>query len=197
MVAEIRLYFDGDNSLRRGFRKFFNELHETARSRRIRFQLIAGGHDAVGSYMKGIRANPQSLNLLLIDSEGPDHGKLFEGLAGRKNWTPPRSYPVSQDSVFWMVQCMESWFLTDPEALSAYYGKEFAASKLPQHVNIEAVDKSQVIKSLEEASRDTKKGKYHKTKHAPFILAKISPAKAKSTFHCERAFKVISRIISQ
>jgi hypothetical protein len=197
VVAEIRLYFEGDKWLLRGFRKFFSELHESARKNRVRFKLIAGGHDAVGGFMKGIRINPDYLHLLLIDSEGPDNGKLFANLSGRKNWTPPRPSPVSPESVLWMVQCMESWFLADPEALSAYYGKDFAASKLPQNVNVEAVDKDQVIRSLEEASRDTKKGKYHKTKHAPFILEKISPARARSASHCERAFEILSRIINQ
>ena len=117
MVAETRIYFEGDPALREGFRVFFSGL-ATALGRQPR--LIAGEATAIADFLTGLRKHPGALNILLIDSEGPDDGKLFESIC------QPRGIDVrSRDTVFWMVQCTEAWFLADAQALRKYYGKEF------------------------------------------------------------------------
>src|ERR1700733_15387714 len=101
MVTEIRIYFEGDDALRPGFRSFLGQIAEAARSRRCRFSLIAASGTPVQDYRDGIKANPGAWNVLLRDSE--------EAI--------PKPRPDMPDSVFWMVEIMESWFLADPDAL--------------------------------------------------------------------------------
>ena len=76
-----------------------------------------------------------------------------------------------------MVQMMESWFLADREALAAYYGQGFRAGALPSNTRIEDVAKDDVIDGLEQATRNTSKGRYSKGRHSFDLLARLAPAK--------------------
>src|ERR1017187_2046589 len=116
MGAEIRIYYEGDTELREGFRSFFREI-ETANDGQPP-KLIAGRgrEQAMADFQKAVRKHPGALIVLLIDSDGPDDGKLFDTICR------PQQMPGQlRDRVFWMVECMESWFLADVEALSSYY----------------------------------------------------------------------------
>jgi hypothetical protein len=126
MVGEIRIYFEGDDALREGFRVFFRELDELLG---CPVRPIAGrGRDqAIVDFQIAIRKHPNALNCLLIDSDGPDEGKLFESIC-----QPKGIVPQFRETVFWMVQSMESWFLADTEALSNYYGKDIRAGAAGQ-----------------------------------------------------------------
>ncbi len=48
--------------------------------------------------------------------------------------------------------------------------------------------KDDVLNGLEEATRDTKKGKYHKTRHAPDLLERMDAAKVRAAAACNRLF---------
>jgi hypothetical protein len=72
--------------------------------------------DSIHDSQDALESHPSSWNILLIDSEGPDDGQLFARL---------RLPTAEQESVFWMVQLMESWFLAGIPALKLYYGKDF------------------------------------------------------------------------
>ncbi len=171
MVTEIRIYFEGDDALRPGFSHFFEELKTKAGARRVR--LIAGGSgtEAEKDYRIALGQHPEAWNVLLRDSEGDE-------------------VPKSEDH-FWMVQLMEAWFLADPEALETYYGKKnFNRNALKKNPRIEEVPKSDVLECLKEASRESQKGPYHKTKHAPEILQRIDPLKVRNAApHCELLFQ--------
>jgi hypothetical protein len=184
MVAETRIYFEGDPALREGFRVFFSGL-ATALGRQPR--LIAGEATAIADFLAGLRKHPDALNILLIDSEGPDDGKLFESIC------QPRGIDVrSRDAVFWMVECMEAWFLADAQALRKYYGKEFRQKAIPRNPKVEEIPKNDVFEALKAATKDTSKGPYHKTKHAPSLLRLISPALVKrASAHCRRLFESV------
>lgn len=74
-----------------------------------------------------------------------------------------------------MVQVMESWFLADRNVLSDYYGQGFLLGSLPGQPNIELISKKDVFSSLEIASKNTLKGKYHKTRHGFDLVERIDP----------------------
>jgi hypothetical protein len=87
---------------------------------------------------------------------------------------------------------MESWFLADVEILREYYGPEFASDRLPAHPNVEDAPKTDVERGLKEATRRTRKGQYHKTAHAPDILAKLRPDLVrKRAPNCNRLFDTL------
>ncbi|MGB7723574.1 MAG: DUF4276 family protein, partial [Bryobacteraceae bacterium] len=108
----------------------------------------------------------------------------------------PRGIDVrSKDTVFWMVQCMEAWFLADAEALRRYYGKNFRENAVRLNPKVEEIPKSDVFEALKTATKGTSKGPYHKTKHAPFLLRLINPALVKqSSGHCRRLFESVPKL---
>jgi hypothetical protein len=191
MVAETRIYFEGDPTLREGFRVFFGEL-ATALGRQP--SLIAGdGREmAIADFLTALKKHPGAFNILLIDSEGPDDGRLFESIC-----RPQRVDLRSKDRVFWMVQCMETWFLADVEALRRYYGKEFRESAMPRNPKVEEIPKKDVFEALKAATR-TSKNPYDdrtKSKHAPRLLKLIDPALVKqASAHCRRLFESVPKL---
>ena len=187
MVSKVRIHFEGDPALREGFSEFFKELGATL-GRAPKF--IAGKADPCGVFLLALDAHPSALNILLIDSEGPDDGKLFE------SFCQPRGIDVrSRGRVFWMVQCMEAWFLADAEALRQYYGKDFRENAVRLNPEVEEIPKKDVFEALRTATKDTSKGRYHKTKHAPFLLKLIDPALVKqASAHCRRMFDRVPQL---
>ena len=124
-LSGVRVYFEGHKRLRPGFRSFFSEICD-----RGRVFFIAGGgrNQAIQDYKDAMRTHPEAWNILILDAEGPDDGRLFGRLSIRA---------ASRESVFFMVQIMESWFLADVETLKNYYGEGFKA--IPRSDDVETV----------------------------------------------------------
>jgi hypothetical protein len=187
MVSKVRIHFEGDPALREGFSEFFREL--TAALGRAP-KLIAGKADPFRVFLLALETHPDALNILLIDSEGPDDGKLFETIC-----QPKGIDARSRDHVFRMVQCMEAWFLADAGALRRYYGKEFRENAVMENPRVEQIPKKDVFEALKTATKETSKGPYHKTKHAPYVLRLISPALVKqASAHCRRLFESVPKL---
>ena len=111
--------------------------------------------------MTAIHTNTDSTNLLLIDSDCPDDGKLTASVRNHPGWNASVAASVTDSQLHFMVQVMESWFLADRQCLRSYYGPNFLESRLRGNPKVEEILKDDVIKGLEDATRDTKKGKYH------------------------------------
>jgi Domain of unknown function (DUF4276) len=186
VVTEIRIYFEGDKRLRPGFRIFLDEIYKRASHSRRQVRLISTKGKPVEDYMAALKTHPHARNILLLDSEGPA-GDSLSALCQK------RGIPVSNsESVFWMVQLMEAWFLADPEALQQYYGRGFRASSLPGNPRVEEVSKKDVCQGLREATRSSGKGEYDKTAHAPHLLQLIQPDKVRHAAPgCSRMFQTI------
>jgi hypothetical protein len=149
VVTEIRIYFEGNKSLRSGFHTFFSELVDAARAQRCKFELISAGakEEAVQDFKDALSTHSGAWNILLLDSDKPNAGDLSFDLC-RRNRIDQRH----ADSVFWMVQIMESWFLADKDAVARYYGKEFRSQTLPQNPRVEEVSKGDIYTGLEAAT---------------------------------------------
>ena len=92
---------------------------------------------------------------------------------------------------------MESWFLADVEALKTYYGPDFRARRLPRNPDVEQVSKKDVERGLKAATCDTTIGEYHKTRHAPALLARIRAERVQvAAPNCKRLFDVLNRRLS-
>jgi hypothetical protein len=97
-----------------------------------------------------------------------------------------------------MVQVMETWFLADRQTLRDYYGQGFMENRLPGNTDVEQIPKDDVESRLAAATEPTKKGKYHKTRHAPDLLAMIDVSKLRSVSPaCDRLFKSLEHLTSQ
>jgi hypothetical protein len=175
MPSEIRIYFDGDGSLKPGFAAFFRDIRARADAVRRKVSIVATGGTPERDFAIAMRKHPAARNILLRDSEGPWNQNLH-----------------ASDSIFWMVEMMESWFHADKDALEAYYKSGFRKAALKANPNFEEISKQDLIDGLKAATKDTTKGKYHKTRHAPALLQSINPALVrKAAPHCERLFKAV------
>ena len=137
------------------------------------------------------------MTVLLVDAEEPVKVSQSsrEHLQGREPWD--LSF-AEEDSVHLMVQAMEAWIVADSEALSSYYRQRFRPKKLPRATDLETVSKTTVTRSLEEATKGTQKGPYHKIKHASDLLKRIDASKVRERCpHCERLFETLMGIIAE
>jgi len=183
MVTEIRIYHEGDRKLKEGFRMFFAALFDGARLLRCRMNLIASGGEPVQDFKDALAKHPTAWNILLKDSDGPDDGRLFSALHLERSL---------EDSVFWMVQVMEAWFLADVEGLKRYYGQGLQEAALHGNPKVEEIPKEDVYKRLKDATRTTSKGAYDKTGHAPGLLRFIDPEQVKQASpNCHRIFDTV------
>lgn len=103
MLAEIRIYFEGDKCLRPGFAAFFSEIRARGKDKRCKVELIVTGGTPDRDFAIAMKTRPAAWNILLRDSEGPHN-----------------SSRTTSDSIFWMVEMMESWFHADKPALEAF-----------------------------------------------------------------------------
>jgi len=163
---------------RKGFRLFFQNagLHGKMPA------VVACGprDDAFDSFCTAIKkSDPSELPLLLVDSEEEVSKSSWEHLSARDGWDKPEE--ATDNHVYLMVQCMEAWFLADPECLKSYFGDKFRESALSGNLVIESIAKVSILNSLKMSTRDaTTKGEYNKGKHSFEILGKIDPKKVES-----------------
>src|ERR1700722_7193034 len=110
MPNEIRIYFEGDRSLRPGFDAFFAELKDCARKKHCNFMVIAGrsGETACRDFGIALKTHPDAWNILLRDSESPIDANTSALLCQRQKW-----HQSLASSIFWMVEMMEAWFHAD------------------------------------------------------------------------------------
>jgi hypothetical protein len=197
LVKEIRIYFEGAPALRPGFRSFLDAVYEAARIKKVRIQLIAGEARPVHDFSLALKTHPDSANFLLMDAEKVDDGALIASLKARNDWKPPPGMAVQDSSLNFMVALMEAWFLPERDALKHYYGDRFKEARLPANPKVEEISPSDVIHGMEEASQESSKGKYHKTRHAPDLLKEVNPLLVRATAnHCERFFSQLLAVIN-
>lgn len=201
---EIKLYVEGGGKgshkratikLQQGFDAFFRELKDKARERKISFKIIPSSNTQTtyDDFFRSIEHSPQSFNILLVDSDDfvDDNQTAREFLQQKyKKW---KLQKVTDDQCHLMVQIMESWFLADIDALKNFYGNEFKENKLPKTQNIEKVGKVEVETKLKGATKNTKKGEYHKIHHGSEILQTVNPRKVRdAASFCNKLFEVIA-----
>ncbi|MCI0697082.1 DUF4276 family protein [candidate division KSB1 bacterium] len=199
MVNEIRLYVEGAGNdihtkklLRDGFRSFLNALIQIARMNRIKFQIIACGrrNQAFSDFSTALQKHPNAFNILLVDSEASVSKSPWQHLQGRDGWNAGQ---VSDEHCHLMVQIMEAWLIADLSALNRFYGRGFNENAVPKNPNVEQIEKKTLLSALKDATRNTSKGEYHKTRHGFRILEQLEVAKVRHAApHCDRLFKTLA-----
>jgi hypothetical protein len=198
MVNEIRIYIEGGGNdvhtkklLRQGFNSFLSDLVAIARSRRIGWQLIPCGprHQAFDDFLTALETHPDAFNILLVDSEDPVSKSPWLHLQARDNWNIGQ---INDEHCHLMVQTMEAWLIADFSTLNRFYGKGFKESAIPKNPNVELIDKKTLLSALKDATRNTSKGEYHKTRHGLKILELLEVSKVRNAApHCDRLFKTL------
>ena len=178
----MRLYVEGggDSKLlrtacREGFSTFLKRAGLVGHLPRI--VACGGRRQAYEDFCTALKQGTHAA-MLLVDSENPVAGQspwehLFEQTGD--SWKAPPN--ATDDDCHLVVQCMESWFLTDHETLGAFFGQGFSAAKLPHpSKNIETLTKASVYQALADSTHACKtKAPYGKGEHSFKLLARIDP----------------------
>lgn len=206
MVTEIRIYVEGGgqsasakSEVRRGFGQFLVDLRTLARQKRADWSIIACGSrdDAWRAFSLALTTHPRAFNVLLVDSEEAvrEGNAPWRHLQQRDNWTQPSG--ASDDQCHLMVQAMETWLIPDRESLKRFYGHGFAAGALPGRSDVEAIDRHELLECLNTATRGATKGKYHKIRHGPTLLAQADTRLVRAAApHCERLFSTLTQALT-
>jgi hypothetical protein len=123
------------------------------------------------------QSKPGDFVALLIDSEEPlaDLSATWKHLRGRKGdqWKKPTS--ATDEQVFFMTTCMETWIVSDRETLKNYYGQRLKENALPSLVRLESRGRLAVQDALAQATADCSNS-YEKGKRSYQVLGKLQPA---------------------
>ena len=201
-MSGVAIYMEGGGddkggkaSLRQGMDALLRPLKEAARAKALRWKLVpCGGRDkALQGFRNAAVNGDDAIVVLLVDAEGPVNRAPRSHLESRDGWD--MSF-ASEDKIHLMAQVMETWIIADPDALSTYYGQNFNGNVLPRMTNLEEVAKEDVERVLDQATEHTRKGQYHKIKHASELLKRIDVERVKQRCpHCARLFNVLGRMI--
>ena len=181
---------------------FLQPLKQAARDKALRWKLVACGprEDAYREFRNAIiDSEGDEVVVLLVDAEEEVSQSAVEHLRNRDGW----DFNVAIDNgilldyvVHLMVQTMETWIVADPHMLGVYYGQGFRINPLPREQDLEAVSKSDIANGLKEATRRTRKGTYHKTRHANDLLHRVDAEKVKGRCgHCRLLFDKLGQMI--
>lgn len=162
---------DLKTACRHAFTAFFTAAGVAAKPRLV---ACGGRRQALHRFNSAVQRGEESA--VLIDSEGPVGNEAAKSFVERTEaWSFPAA--VNVEHVHLMIQCMEAWFLADPDALERYFGKGFRRDRLLLAPLLEQVSKPQLFKSLADATRQAKKGTYDKGRHSFALLAVLDPAR--------------------
>jgi hypothetical protein len=182
---------DLKSKCRKGFQKFFEKAGLAKQMPAI---VACGSRDQAYKDFKKALVTPDVMPMLLVDSEAPvTQNSVWRHLWERDQWLHPTS--ATDEQAHLMVQCMESWFLTDKTCLEAYFGQGFQQRALPQNSKVEEIPKQDLFDGLKNATRRCKtKSSYDKGKHSFEILEKLDPAKVRAAApYAARLIEILKR----
>lgn len=169
---------DGKAALRLGFNQLLVSQKEAARVRKIHGRLVPSGSRGATFDAFANASNKQTADLvvLLVDAEeavedGKADGRVAH-LQKRDHWS---FGTIDGEQVHLMTQCMEAWIIADGEKLAEFYGQRFRVNVLPKRTQLDDEPKASLYTALENATKNTQKGRYGKIKHASELLKRIRP----------------------
>ncbi len=179
-MSEVKIYVEGggtSNELqtrcREGFRKLLNKSGFAGRAPRI---VACGSRDAAFDAFKTAHEQGGLAYVALwVDSEDPvdDVDQTWKHLKQRDRWERPAG--ASDDQVFLMTTCMETWIAADRAALNRLYKNCLQEAALPALTNLERRPRHTVQDSLMQATRACSNA-YAKNKHSFEALGNAGPA---------------------
>lgn len=201
----VRVYIEGgaegraaNNDFRRGWKKFLYELHELARQQGYQTLEIVRGQGRADTYRrftKYMNEYPDDLCVLLVDSETvvPNNSRVWDIVARRKGDKWVRPAWATERHLYLMVQFVETWLITDHNALQRYFRRGFNAKALPT-TNLETRSEDEINSALEKATQDSPKGPY-KHGQAHEIIEFVAPESVKTLRHGRRLFDSLGSLI--
>ena len=203
-MSKIVIFIEGGGQverekrvLRLGFDNFFRPLKLLAAARGKSFRLVACGSrdEAYRAFRNERSFEPDTSSFLLVDSEDVMVSDTKVHLSEREHhW---ELATISIDYLHVMATTMETWIVSDHDAMESFYGRGLVLNSLPRHADMEQVTKPIVSRALAAATRNTGPGEYHKMRHGPKLLGLLDPATVKAKCGCcMRMFVEIEKAIA-
>lgn len=201
-MSSVAIYMEGGGegrnsqaALRRGMDGFLRRLKDAARAKSWRWRIVCCGPrgEALRGFREAVTRGDDAVTVLLVDAEGPVQRPCRDHLRRRDRWDMAFA---EDDAVHLMVQTMETWIVADPTGLAAYYGRGFSENALPNRANLETEPKAAIERALNRATERSRKGRYHKIRHASELLQRIDAERVQERCsHCRRLFDVVGQKI--
>jgi Domain of unknown function (DUF4276) len=201
----VRVYIEGgaegstaDSDFRRGWKKFLNELHELARDNGYHSLEVVRGKgrgNAFNRFKMHKKEHPIDLCVLLVDAEKavPEGACVWDVVAHREGDKWQRPPWATERHLYLMVHFVETWLLTDQDALTKFFKKGFNAGPLPT-TNLEGRSKAVIEQALKNATKDSSKGTYrHGQAHE--IIGTVSQDRVRTLRHGQRLFNSLGGLI--
>lgn len=201
----VRVYVEGgaqgktaDSDFRRGWKKFLNDFHELARANGYHSLEIVRGKgrgNAFNRFKMHRKECPNDLCVLLTDAETtvPKGARVWDIVARREGDRWQRPSWANESHLYLMVHFVETWLLTDQDALREFFKQGFNQKQLPT-TDLETRSKDDIEQALKKATQGSKKGPYrHGQAHE--IIGFVSPARVKTLRHGQRLFDSLGSLI--
>ena len=178
-MSGVAIYMEGGGdgksakaAIRQGMDALLRPLKDAARAKALHWKLVPCGarNEAFRGFRNAVGNGADAFVVLLVDAEGPVNGAPRSHLQSRDGWDMGFA---DEDTIHLMVQVMETWIVADPDALNRYYGRSFNSNVLPKGENLEREPRADVERVLNQATDRTRKGRYHKIRHASDLLKQI------------------------
>lgn len=190
-MVRIKVYVEGGGDskeqharCREGFRKLFEKAG--FKKHMPSFIACGGRKQAYDDFCTALNGRERrkgkrsAYPLLLVDSEDPVVGLIdtvddefaWVHLQEREGWDRPDGSDSQQALL--MATCMESWIVSDRQALHQFYGQDLQESALPPLHEIENRRRQDVQQKLSHATRNSKKA-YRKGNRSFAVLAELDP----------------------
>ncbi len=134
---------------------------------------------------------------LLVDSEERvvDVNRPWAHLASqpKDKWDKPKT--ATDDQVFLMTTCMETWIVADRETLRKHYGSRLNEKALPAAHNLETKDRHVVQDDLVKATKDCTNA-YSKGKRSFEVLEKLDPKALTALPSFQRMVRILNEKLS-
>ena len=192
-MVKLKIYVEGGGDSKKAksaCRKGFISFVERAglQGKKPQFISCGGRGDSYKQFKTACKLG--NFAMLLVDAEGSvTADQPWDHLSKQDSWHRPEG--ATSEQCHLMVQVMESWFLADKKTLKEYYRKGFNINALPKNPNIENIPKEDVLKGLNNATKNTQMGKYNKGSHSFEILARLDSEKVRSSPYADRFIKTL------
>jgi len=169
------LFIEGEpqtsnGNLRQGFE---NLLGKKLAGKLPRIRLGGGKKNVADQYLNN---DFKRVSFLLFDLDGPEEKRKVD----------LQSHGLSNhgDNVFYMIQEMESWFLSQPDVLDSYYGKTITGKKISEIMTKQSpAEIPTPKKEMKKITQNLNKGKeYQEVKHATELLKRLDATKLENDF---------------
>ena len=192
-LLRVEIYVEGApehlaSECRKAFQAMFLKVGLAGRLPRV---IPCGGRQEAYKDFCLASQEPGKIVLLLVDSEeriADGHSKRSHVLQRTGDqWPLPNG--ATEDSLYFMVEAMESWLLGDTAALSSYFRVPVNHVALPPAGNWELKSKADLTNRLNAIARNTPKNEYKKGRDSFKILAMVNPQTLQQLPHAAAFFR--------